>query len=180
MDELIDIVDESDNVTGSKMKSDAHKDGDRHRAAHVWIVKGSKIMLQKRSASKEFFPDRFDVPCAGHVKSGENYTDAAVRELKEELNIAADKNDLVCIDERKQVSVVKEKNLISREILKVFLLEHNSPDINFNRNEISEIRFFDISELRNMLTEEPELFVDDRKYFFDTIEKIEEFIGSRR
>ena len=33
--------------------------GDWHRGAHVWIVKDEKIMLQKRSASKDFFSKPF-------------------------------------------------------------------------------------------------------------------------
>lgn len=174
MDELIDIIDEDGNVIGSKLKSRVHTDGDWHRSAHVWITNGTKIMLQKRAMSKEFFPGCFDVSCAGHVKSGEDYADAAVRELKEELDVGIDKKELLYLGERKQVSIIKEKNLISREIMMIFLLNISSPEqIRPNEDEISETRFFDIDELRKLILRKPELFVDDTNYFFDTITKIE-------
>ena len=53
--EMLDIVDEYGNPTGViKERSIVHRDGDRHRTSHVWIVrdnnKGSfDVLLQKRS-----------------------------------------------------------------------------------------------------------------------------------
>lgn len=174
MDEIIDIIDEDGNIIGSKLKNQVHRDGDWHRGAHAWIINDKKIMLQKRASSKEFFPDCFDVSCAGHVKSGEDYIDAIVRELKEELDISADKEELSNLGERKQVSIIKEKNLISREIIRIFLLEISSLEqIKLDKNDISEIRFFGIEEIRKLILEKPELFVADKDYFFDTITKIE-------
>ena len=175
MDDILDIIDENGNELGfTKLKSKAHKDGDWHRGAHLWIIKDSKILLQKRSPNKNFFPNCFDVACGGHVSSGETYEETIVREVKEELGLEIKKEELVFIEKRKQVSVMKESNLISREILEVYLFRFNGDinDLKLKADEVSEIRLFDPSELLEMMKTKPEMFVDDEQYFFEIIHKI--------
>lgn len=46
----------------------------------------TRILLGKRSASRAFFPDVWDVP-GGHCELGESPDQALVRELREELGI---------------------------------------------------------------------------------------------
>lgn len=177
-DELIDIIDEDGNDIGlSKLKSEVHKSGEWHKSSHIWIVKNGKILLQKRASSKEFFPDCFDVACAGHVKSGETYEDAALRELDEELNVKVSKNDLTLLEKRKQISEMKQKNIVSREIMRVFLLKLKC-ELEYNRDDISELRFFYPKELKMLLKEKPEMFVDDRPYFFEIVDIIEKQLNS--
>ena len=52
--ELLDIVDEKGNPTGETVPREvAHREGIRHRTAHVWIFRRRggvvQILLQKRS-----------------------------------------------------------------------------------------------------------------------------------
>ncbi len=173
MDENIDVFDEKENLIGRKLKSEAHKDGSWHRGVHIWILVDNKIFLQKRSCKKDIFPGCFDVGCAGHLKSGENYEDAAIRELEEELEIKAKKRDLIYLDSRKQITFIKEKKIISKEFLKVFALKiKNTNNVKINKDEIEEVRLFDIKELEDLLKNKPEMFVEDIEYFFDAINKI--------
>ncbi len=179
MEEFVDLMDENGNELGiKKEKNRVHKDGDWHKGAHVWILKGNKILLQKRALKKEFFPDCFDVSCGGHVKNGETFEETLVRELKEELELSVKKEDLLFLEKRRQISLVKSKSLISREILGVFLLrlDANLKNLDIDKNEISEVKLFDIDELKNLLKDKPEMFVADKKYFFETINKIEKII----
>jgi isopentenyldiphosphate isomerase len=181
MEEFVDLVDENGNELGiKKEKSRVHLDGDWHKGAHVWILSGNKILLQRRTSRKEFFPDCFDVSCGGHVKSGETFEETIVRELKEELGLSVKKEDLLFLEKRRQISLVKSKSLISREILGVFLLrlDVNLKNLDIDKNEISEVKLFDIDELKNLLKYKPEMFVADKKYFFETINKIEKIIKS--
>ncbi len=174
MDEFIDILDQSGNLIGRKLRGEAHRSGEWHKGVHVWILSNGKILLQKRSYKKDILPGRFDVGCGGHVKSGENYEDAAIRETEEELGIKPKKEDLIYIDSRKQITHVKEKGLISREFLKIFVLK--IPDISglkINRDEVEEVRLFDIKELKELLKTRLEMFIDDKEYFFDALNKIE-------
>ena len=85
-EDIFDIVNEKDEVIGSKPRSQVHADGDKHRAVHVLIFNDEgEVFLQKRSQNKDTWPGAWDSSCSGHVDSGEDYEEAAHRELEEEL-----------------------------------------------------------------------------------------------
>ncbi|MBI5060783.1 MAG: NUDIX domain-containing protein [Candidatus Aenigmarchaeota archaeon] len=174
MDELVDITDENSNETGVvKKKSLVHRDGDWHKGIHVWIVKDDKILLQKRAPGKKLFPNKLDVSCAGHVMHGESCEDTAVRELEEELGISVKPSDLLLVEKRKQISFGKEMR--SREINAIFLLFMKSDlkDLKLQKSEVSEVKLFAPDELRQLFKNKPQLFVDDKKYLSEMIDKIE-------
>ena len=92
--EIFDIVDENGNPTGQTIeRSLAHTNGVRHRTVHIWIareVMGKwQVLLQKRALTKDSFPGRYDTSSAGHIQAGDEPLESAMRELKEELGIAA-------------------------------------------------------------------------------------------
>ncbi len=97
-DDIFDIVDSSDTVVGSAPRSIVHRERLMHRAAHILIFcigsGGKKILLQKRSMSKDLYPGRYTTSCSGHVDSGETYDEAAVRELREETGVVASASDM--------------------------------------------------------------------------------------
>ncbi len=86
--ELLDVVDENDRVIGVKTRGEIHAQGLMHRAVHILVFNSSgELFIQKRSMSKDNNPGLWDSSAAGHVDSGENYYDCAIRELGEELGI---------------------------------------------------------------------------------------------
>lgn len=88
--EILDVVDEEDNVIGQMAHEDIDKKLLPHRIVHVLIFDGEgKMVLQKRSANKSFCPLHWSTAVGGHVQSGEDYEDAAMREFKEELGVDA-------------------------------------------------------------------------------------------
>lgn len=89
-EEIFDVVNERDEVTGSAPRSEVHRRGLRHRAVHVLVFnQRGEIFLQKRSLTKDCFPGTWDSSAAGHLDRGEEYDACAVRELREELGVAA-------------------------------------------------------------------------------------------
>ena len=85
-DEIFDIVDDADEVTGQAPRREVHARQLQHRATHVLVHDNAgRVFLQRRSASKDTFPGCWDSSCSGHVDSGEDYETAARRELGEEL-----------------------------------------------------------------------------------------------
>lgn len=97
--EYFDIRDENGEITGQvKERSLVHQDGDLHGTVHIWVAqktpRGYDILLQKRSSSKDSFPDCYDISSAGHVEAGCDYLESALRELQEELGIHAAPEDL--------------------------------------------------------------------------------------
>ena len=87
--ELLDVVDENDRVTGVKTRGEIHALGLMHRAVHILVFNSNgELFIQKRSMSKDNNPGLWDSSAAGHVDSGEDYYDCAVRELGEELGVS--------------------------------------------------------------------------------------------
>lgn len=99
MSELFDVVDEKGIPTGEIVeRSLAHKNGTRHRTAHIWVIKEKEgrisVLLQKRAMNKDSFPGRFDTSSAGHIQAGDEPKESAIRELGEELGIFAREEEL--------------------------------------------------------------------------------------
>ena len=87
-DEIFDVVDENDAVLYPLSRNEIHKRHLRHRAVHIfWLNQSGELCLQRRSYAKDNSPGLLSSSCAGHVDSGENYIEAAVREFREELGI---------------------------------------------------------------------------------------------
>jgi isopentenyl-diphosphate delta-isomerase type 1 len=87
-EEIFDIVNDNDEVIGRLPRSVVHRDGHRHRAVHVLVFDArGRVFLQKRSMAKDTYPGAWDSSSSGHLDSGEDYTAAAERELREELGL---------------------------------------------------------------------------------------------
>jgi isopentenyldiphosphate isomerase len=55
---------------------------------HILVFNGKgELFIQKRSMIKDNEPGLWDSSAAGHVDSGEDYLDCAIRELGEELGV---------------------------------------------------------------------------------------------
>ena len=97
--EMFDVRTPQGDPTGEvKERSAVHRDGDWHGTAHIWLVRRREgrieLLLQKRSRTKESFPGCYDTSCAGHLSAGDTFLEAALRELEEELGIAASGEEL--------------------------------------------------------------------------------------
>ena len=89
-EELFDVVDEQDVVLRPETREVVHVNNLRHRAVHMLLFNSKgELFLQKRSMWKDRNPGLWDSSAAGHVDSGEDYLQAARRELQEELGILA-------------------------------------------------------------------------------------------
>jgi len=96
--EILDVVDETGAPTGETVeRTEAHREGVRHRTSHVWIARNRngriQLLLQKRCMQKDSFPGCYDISSAGHIPAGEEYIPSAIRELKEELNVTVQESD---------------------------------------------------------------------------------------
>ena len=171
--EYIDLYDENNNpLKNSKEKTQAHEEGDFHRAAHIWIINDNKeLLLQKRSANKKTHPNCWDISGAGHIRAGENVLDGAIRELKEELGVNAKKNDLQFI-----ATIKSTKNPKNKEFQYVYLLKCNNKieDYVFEDNEVSEVKYVFYKKLEEMVEKRIEgllIHEDEYKKLFEYIRK---------
>ena len=95
--EYFDIYDEAGNRIGRALRSECHGNPALlHHTSHVVVFHpaGGRILLQKRSRSKDIQPGKWDTAVGGHVDAGEDYLTAALRELREELGVTASAGEL--------------------------------------------------------------------------------------
>jgi len=89
-DELVDVVDENDFEAGTASVGECLERGLLHRAVAVLVIRSSgKYLLQRRSRRDRWQPGLWTISSTGHVRKGEGYEAAALRELEEELGLEA-------------------------------------------------------------------------------------------
>jgi isopentenyldiphosphate isomerase len=87
-DELLDIVNDNDIVTGQEMRSTVHQRGLQHRGVHIFLfTRDGQLLIQKRSTDRFQYASQWDCSVSEHVKAGEDYLHAALRGLKEEMGV---------------------------------------------------------------------------------------------
>lgn len=156
--ELLDIRTRDGDVTGLvRERSLVHRLGDIHGTSHVWIVRphengdgGFDVLLQKRSRGKDSFPGCYDISSAGHVSTGDDYLSTALRELKEELGIAASAEDLHFFGMHFEEDLTEfyGKPFLNREISAKYLyaLPVEESALRLQPEEVESVRWMDYGE----------------------------------
>lgn len=107
MDEMFDIVDESNNPVGTASRQRCHDEGLLHRSTHVFLFRNKaavgsmepvlEVLLQQRSKNKKVGAELWDVSVAEHLSVSEDYLTATIRGLSEELNVNFNADSLVTV-----------------------------------------------------------------------------------
>ncbi|MFF5976286.1 NUDIX hydrolase [Streptomyces sp. NPDC012769] len=88
-DELIDVVDEDDRVTGQLPRGEVYARGLIHRCAFIQVRDAQgRVFVHRRTPTKLVYPSLYDMFVGGVVGAGESYDDAALREAEEELGVS--------------------------------------------------------------------------------------------
>lgn len=88
-DEIVQIVDRDNRITGECPRSVMRAQKLIHRACYILIFnRKHELFVQKRTMSKDIYPGHWDVAAGGVVLTGESYEASAKRELLEELGIS--------------------------------------------------------------------------------------------
>jgi len=149
LDELFDVVDEQDRVTGQMPRREVHRLKLRHRAVHLLVVnRAGQVFLHQRSKTKDLFPGYWDSSAAGHVGAGEDYDGTAVRELEEELG---------CRPERppQPLFKIEAREETGQEFVWVYRVDAEGP-FTLHPDEIERGGWFTPAEIDRWLVERPE------------------------
>ncbi len=89
--ELFIVVNEQDEIVGYRSRAECHRDpGLIHRSTNTLLFDSKgRLLLQKRSQTKDINPGLWTLSATGHAMKGETYEQAAQRELYEELGVHA-------------------------------------------------------------------------------------------
>lgn len=170
--ELIEIVDSEGRFTGQVMdKDEAHSKNLLHNEVAVLFINSKgQTLLQKRSANKRFDPNKWAL-CAGHVDAYESLVDAAIRETKEEIGLELRKEDLIPFLEKE---ITKGKT--NSHIMYFYYAKCNLEESEFviQEEELSEVKWFDIDEVINMIKSHDEtiVFRKNRLGLFERLKEI--------
>lgn len=151
LDELFDVVDEQDCVTGQAARRVVHAQGWRHRAVHLLVVNASRqVFLHKRAKTKDLFPCVWDSSAAGHVGAGEDYDGTASRELEEELGCKPAKPP-------QRLFKIEAREETGQEFVWVYRVESEGPFV-LQPEEIECGDWFSPAEIDRWISEKPHDF----------------------
>lgn len=152
-------------------KLEVHQKGLRHKAISVFVMAGTKVLIQQRALSKYHTPGLWANTCCTHPHWGETSADCAARRLREELGITGlDLRLAEQVEYRADVG----GGLTEHEVVDIFLAEA-AEDLAqaLNPVEVASTRWVDLVQLAQETLAAPERFTPWlRIYLADHSEKI--------
>lgn len=86
--ELVALVDEDDRVVGAATRAEMRRHRLLHRCVYILLLDSSRrLFIHRRTSSKDIYPGFWDVAVGGVVAAGEDYDEAATREVEEEVGL---------------------------------------------------------------------------------------------
>lgn len=141
-DELLDVVNDNDEVTGQEMRSVVHQQGLQHRGVHVFLFnEQGEMLIQKRSADRSNSPSLLDCSVSEHVKAGESYLEAAMRGLKEEMGVEG-------VEVSLRGKIQMEYGFNDNEISEIYEGSLKGRSVQFDPGEIAEVKFMHLEKIR--------------------------------
>lgn len=144
--ELVDLLNNGKELIGETCERNSVPEGKYRLSIHIWIVNDkNEILIQQRSASRKMFPNMW-TNTGGACIAGETSIETVFRELKEELNVIPN------IDNLELIASYKRK----KDYVDVWLLRQNIniKDLKFNDNEVQAAKWVSIEEWKKLLIEE--------------------------
>ncbi len=146
------MFDRHDQLVGSKERTAIGRD-EIYRVTALWLTNSKgDVLLAKRALKKRQGAGKWGPAVTGTVEKGESYLENMLREIQEELGVVS-------------IQVVPGmKELVERDttyFLQWFYGKMDEPACNFRiaYEEVAEVRWFTVTELRGALRHTPDLFI---------------------
>lgn len=153
----IAIVDQQDRIIGAADRAEARAKGLRHRIVRVFILNAAgNVLLQRRGLHLQDSPGKWDQSAGGHVDEGEDYRQAALREVAEELGITP-------TNLRHIGRFYTEHSVpggFARRFHAVFVGQSDDP-IRYDKTEVAAIGWFSVEEIAAWHTANPDDFTSN-------------------
>ncbi|MBC8110222.1 MAG: NUDIX domain-containing protein [Verrucomicrobia bacterium] len=183
MTEYFEIYDEDNQpLHYLKSRGDVHRDGDWHRTIQVFVVnQAEQVLCNLRSKEKDVYPLCWDISVGGHAAPGESSLQTALRELREELGVAVQPQELRFIMHCSLNGKDESTQHIDREHAAVFLYKTHlhTDDFKVAEDEILSLEFFAVPFIKqNLRANIPAMrFVPLQEIYTHLLNKIEEQIA---
>ncbi len=188
MVEFLEVYNENGQQVGERIERNlAHSAGVLHGASHTVIYKWVKgrlnILMQKRSANKDSYPNAYDLSSAGHVAKGEHFISTAIKELKEELGLSVLECDLEYLFDYRisDSTIFYGKPFKNEEICKVYALnmDVNPNLLTYQEEEVERADFLDAEEVLSAIKRGDKSYCTDQAEFEKIIDKLLQKRASR-
>lgn len=154
-EELWQLYDPQGNVLSGKgaTKAEVFSKGLLHGATHVWIYRQDsehniEILLQKRAATKQTWPNLYDISAAGHIDLGEDPLEAGIRETREEISYEPKAEELRFLGIQRQYSIAPS-GAIENEYNWLYVLElHDQVEFSFGDGEVDSLEWKPIDVMK--------------------------------
>ena len=135
-----------------------HELGQPIAACEVYVVRGGKVLMHKRSEDKKKFPG-FWIGPGGHIDEGEDALTAAIREVEEETGVVIQESDV-------KLKVLAFHHHLDREEVWMEYLFRASIDVDqpVVSNHEGESEWVEIERLMKM-----DKVFEPSKYYFEHI-----------
>lgn len=154
--EKIAIVNDKDEIIGYEEKMVVHEKAIKHRAFSVIVYNScGEMLIQRRNLEKYHSPGLWTNACCSHqLEKDSSILHAAKRRTFEELGIV--------VDGLEEIGVLSycasfDNGLTENEVDHIFKVNYEG-EIPFNPDEIHEVKWLEISELKNWIESNPEIF----------------------
>lgn len=185
MEEMLILVDDNDCELDSESKRNCHFGPAKlHRAFSLFIFYDGKLLLQKRSRHKVTFPLMWTNTCCSHPLYNEIERDgisgakmAVIRKVQQELGIIPDDIPTSKLEFITKIlyKAPSGNSWAEHEVDYIFIM-NKFVTVAENWNEVSETRWVDKEELKQMLAGEdsftPWFRLISRQFLFDWWEKL--------
>ncbi len=149
MEEKFDVLNEKGEYTNIvETREKCHKEGLWHKAVTIFIINSNRqVLLQKRSKNKRMWPDMWDITAGGHVLTGEFGFQAIIREVKEELGIELNKNEIIFLGSALSSNI--SRNIINNHFNEFYVVNKNIDEnkLKLQEEEVSEVKWIDKEDI---------------------------------
>jgi len=155
MGERIIFVNNNDIPIGIGTREEAWAKGIYVRVVRVILQdENGRILSQRRSAQKKSYANRWTDSASGHVDEGDTYDSAINRELEEELGIYT---KLSFIGKFASKDTIDNKSIAEFNAVYQGNI-HSSLPLKLQENEVSDTKWYELAELKQLMQEKPDLF----------------------
>ena len=145
-DDLVDVIDNAGNTVAVVTRRDMREQRLPHRCTYVLVFNSrGELFIHLRTATKDVNPSQWDVCVGGVVNAGETFAQSVKREVREEIGIAADLEELFPFRYQDERTIVQAM---------VYRLVHDGP-FTLQAEEIVRGEFARISDVLERMKREP-------------------------
>jgi isopentenyl-diphosphate delta-isomerase len=156
-DEEIEVLDEQGRKTGEVLaRSQVHERELWHGVAHVWIYnQKGEVLLQLRHPTLPWGGGKWDLTAGGHIVSGQEPLDAAIRETAEEIGIELKPEQLKLANTSKAENPGQKDGKIHRIYQWDYIAKADldAASLTLQTQEVTDLKWFDSRQIEKDLND---------------------------